>query len=71
MISWLFATVSFVGAIFNARGNIWGFYIWIPANIAWVIYDFCIGEPAQAVLFIAYTIITIYGIYQWKRRGIK
>ena len=71
IISWLITVLSLVGAIFNAKGNIWGFYIWVPANIAWVIYDFTIGQPAQASLFIAYTVITLFGIYAWRKKGIR
>ena len=71
IISWLITAVSLIGAIFNAKGNIWGFYIWIPANIAWVVYDFIEGQPAQASLFIAYTIITAFGIYTWRKKHIK
>lgn len=71
IISWLITAISLTGAIFNAKGNIWGFYIWIPANIGWVVYDFAIEQPAQASLFIAYTIITLFGIYAWRKKGIK
>jgi nicotinamide riboside transporter PnuC len=71
MIGWIITAVSLVGAILNAKGKIWGFYIWIPANIGWVVYDFCIGNPSQATLFILYTAITGWGIYQWKKKGMK
>jgi nicotinamide riboside transporter PnuC len=70
-MDWIITLISLIGAIFNAKGSIWGFYIWIPANIGWVIYDFSIGQPAQAVLFIAYTIITVYGTWTWRKKGIK
>ncbi len=70
IISWCITVCSLTGAIFNARGNIWGFYIWIPANIAWVVYDFIVGQPAQATLFIAYTVISLVGVYTWRKNKI-
>lgn len=69
-ISWIFTAASLTGAIFNARGKILGFYIWIPANIAWAIYDWYIGELAQSFLFIIYTVITCFGVYQWRKKKI-
>ena len=71
IISWLLTTISLTGAIFNAKGNIWGFFIWVPVNIAWAVYDFIVGQPALASLFIAYTIITLFGIYTWRKKGIR
>jgi len=71
MISWLFTIGSLTGAILNARGKIAGFYVWIPANIAWVVWDWRMGEFSQAAVFIAFTAISVWGIYQWKRKGIK
>jgi len=65
--TWLITAGSLLGAVLNARKSIKGFYIWVGANVAWVIYDFSIGEMSQAVLFLAYTGITIYGIMQWRK----
>ena len=71
IVSWAIMTVSLIGAYFNARGKVVGFYIWIPANVAWVVYNFSIGEPALAILFVAFTVVSSYGIYQWRKKGIK
>lgn len=62
--------VSLIGAFLNARGNIWGFFIWIPANLGWITYDILTGDYPQAGLFAAYTGITIMGIYQWRKHKI-
>ena len=68
IVSWILTIVSVAGAILNARKSIIGFYIWIVSNIAWSILDFSVGLPAQGYLFIVYTIITSYGIYQWRKK---
>ncbi len=70
LISIILTLTSIVGAIWNARGNIWGFYIWVPANLGWIAYDIVIEQYSQAVLFFVYTVITIYGIYQWRKHKV-
>jgi nicotinamide riboside transporter PnuC len=68
VVSWIITSVSLLGAVLNAKKSIVGFYIWIPANLAWVGYDIYIGQYAQAVLFIVYTAISTWGIYQWRKQ---
>jgi len=68
IISWMLTIVSVAGAILNARKSIIGFYIWIISNVGWSILDFSVGLPAQGCLFTVYTIITGYGIYQWRKK---
>ena len=69
-ISIILTLTSIAGAVCNARGHIWGFYIWVPANLGWIAYDIAIGQYSQAVLFFVYTIIAIYGIYQWRKHRV-
>ena len=70
IISVVLTILSIGGAIWNARGSIWGFFIWVPANVGWIIYDIAIEQYAQAVLFVVYTGICGYGIYQWRKNNI-
>jgi len=70
IISSVITLFSICGAVFNARGSIWGFYIWLPANLSWVVYDICIKEYPQAVLFVVYSIISAFGIYQWRKHKV-
>jgi nicotinamide riboside transporter PnuC len=67
MIAWGITLVSVLGAVLNAKKSIVGFYIWVPANIAWVIYNTYNHQYAQAVLFVVYTVITVWGIIQWRK----
>jgi nicotinamide mononucleotide transporter len=70
-LSWIIVAASIIGAIYNARAKILGFYIWVVANVAWVVYDLYIGSYSQAALFVVYTIISIIGIIQWRKKRIK
>jgi nicotinamide riboside transporter PnuC len=70
-LSWIITALSVGGAIYNARGKVFGFYIWIVANIAWIAFDIYIKSYSQAALFAVYTIISVYGIYTWKKNKIK
>jgi nicotinamide riboside transporter PnuC len=70
-LSWIITGLSIIGAIYNAKGKIFGFYIWIIANLLWVGYDLYIQSYSQMVLFVVYTIISGYGIWQWKKRKIS
>ncbi|OPY74731.1 MAG: hypothetical protein A4E64_02153 [Syntrophorhabdus sp. PtaU1.Bin058] len=53
------------GAIFNAYGSPIGFAIWIPANIGLVIINWTRGYAEQALLFVAYTVISVIGVVNW------
>ena len=70
-ISWLFSTFSVIGAFLNAYGRIEGFYIWILANLGWIVYCVCGGLYAQVPMWLVYTIISLVGIIMWKRKGVK
>jgi len=70
-ISWILTVWAIIGAILNARGSIKGFYIWIVGNIGWVAYNLYIEEWALAALFVVYTLISTYGIYQWRKKKSK
>jgi hypothetical protein len=64
---WALVTIALIGGIFNARKSIVGFYIWLFTNMGLMVLNFMSGIPAQGILFIAYTCITGYGIYKWRR----
>ena len=65
IFSWILTALSIIGALRNAQEKIDGFYIWIVANIGWIIYDVITNQPAQIALFAVYTAISIFGVYQW------
>lgn len=67
MYTWIFTFLTVSGAIFNAKKRIEGFYIWIVANVCWFTHNLIIKEYAQAAVFIALTVVTVYGIRQWRK----
>ena len=60
----ILAAAGLIGAIFNSNLSIWGFIIWVPANVGLVILNARRGYYEQAALFAAYTLISMYGIYR-------
>jgi len=65
--SWVWVSIAIIGAVFNARQNIIGFYLWIVSNVGLTVHNFMIGQNSQAVLFVVYTGITSYGIWKWQK----
>jgi nicotinamide riboside transporter PnuC len=61
----ILAVAGLTGAIFNSNLSIWGFVIWIPANVGLVILNYRRGYYEQAVLFTAYTATSINGIFRF------
>ena len=65
-LTWLLAALSLAGVWLNIKKNSSCFIIWLITNASWTIYDFSIGAYAQSALFFIYTILAIYGLYEWK-----
>jgi nicotinamide riboside transporter PnuC len=61
----ILALAGLTGAIFNSNLSIWGFVIWIPANIGLVILNYRRGYYEQAALFVAYAATSINGIFRF------
>ena len=65
--------LSLVGAFLNARKQIIGFYIWTLSNIFWILLNIHLyfeGNPeviSQIIMFLIYSLLNFYGIYQWRK----
>jgi nicotinamide riboside transporter PnuC len=68
-ITIILTILALLGVILNIKKNIWCFYIWLVTNASWAVIDFYKGIPAQGVLFSIYTLLAVYGIYEWKKKG--
>ena len=69
LISTIFlALLSLLGYYYNIKQNPLGFIIWGFTNTTWAIIDFSRGIYVQAVLFVIYLIISIYGYKSWKKQ---
>ena len=44
-------------------------YFWMVANVCWAVYDYNIGEPTQALLYVIFTALNFWGIYTWSRNA--
>ncbi len=65
IIAMVLDVISVCGMQLNAEGKIRSsFWVWLVANIAWVIYDLATGEYVQAVLFIIYAVQCIFGLWR-------
>jgi len=67
VIGWIATALSLIGAVLNARKNIYGYWLWIVANAVWLVISVIRKDWAQVVLWVSYIIITSYGIYCWSR----
>lgn len=70
VITWLLTAISVAGTFFVIRKKTVGFGFWVVSNIGWVYIDIKAGLTAQAVLFVVYLALSVYGIWEWKREAI-
>jgi len=66
-IGWALTAGAIVGAILNARRNVFSFYIWNVTNLGFVILNLYTGQYYLVVMFAIYFIISVYGVRNWKR----
>lgn len=64
---WIVTVISVFGSILNARKSNKCFYVWIIANVFWLIYDIYTKLYSRAALDILQTIICISGIIHWRK----
>lgn len=71
LLSGLMSLIAFIGTIMNAERNKWGFAFWLISNLYMSIRFFVIGEYFQSMLFFAYFILAIRGIFAWTKKETK
>ena len=62
---WLLTLLSLIGVILNIRKRRECFLIWTFSNGSWAVIDYRAGLPEQAVLFAIYSLLALYGLYEW------
>jgi len=67
MTTYVFALLALVGSVLNARKKRIGFIFWIITNLYWVIHNIICAEYAQAFIYMANTVISIFGLINWKK----
>jgi len=54
--------IALIGAYFNSIAKWQGFAIWMVTNTIFAIHNFSIGEWQQAILFVAYFLLSANGL---------
>lgn len=63
-MTWIFLIIATIGYVLNIKDKkIESYIVWFISNICWMIYGFSTQQYAMAVMFIVYTLFTIYGMY--------
>lgn len=65
MFAWSLTAISLYGAYLNVRKKWMGFLLWAIVDVLWAIYDWYIGEYAQAFLFLCYFYLAAWGLKSW------
>ncbi len=66
--TYFLTALALLGVVLNIKKNIACFYIWLFTNASWAVVDFYKGIPAQGALFSVYTLLAVYGIYEWRMK---
>ena len=64
-LTWIFAFIAIIGVILNIRKKASGFIFYTISNIGWVIVNVKHEIYAQAFLFSVFTVLSIYGWFDW------
>lgn len=65
---WLVTAASIVGTVLNIKKKQVCFVIWLVTNFLWCVYDYHARSYAQSALFLVYTGLAVYGIYEWRKK---
>lgn len=71
MFIWIITIMAIAGVVLNVKKRIEGFYFWTISNIGFVAVDFNAGLYAQAVLFVVYTGLSVWGIIEWRKKALS
>ena len=68
-LGWGFTALSLIGNLFIIKKSVYGYWLWIVANIGWILYDFHIKAYSQTFLFSAYLVLSIWGVWEWSKKS--
>ncbi len=64
-MTWIITGFSIIGVVANIYKKRWCFIVWTATNFSWMVVDFIHGLYSQAVLFLVYFVLAIYGWFRW------
>ena len=67
VFTWIVTGIAVLGVILNIKKRVEGFHLWTLSNAAWIYIDHKAGLDAQAGMFVVYTGLSIWGIYEWRK----
>lgn len=68
-IAWVITGGALFGTILNINKDSRCFIVWAVTNSFWSIFDWSIGAYAQSVLFGIYFLLSVYGLWKWRRNN--
>jgi nicotinamide riboside transporter PnuC len=71
VLTWILVLLNVVGIILNNKKDHRCFYIWIPTNLAWCIFNLYHDLYSQSFMFGLYFIFAIFGLKSWKKKEKK
>jgi nicotinamide riboside transporter PnuC len=69
IVSWFLTALSITGAALNVKKLRISFVYYTVANIGWICVNLYYGIYSQAVLFVVFTGLSIWGWLEWGRIG--
>lgn len=66
VISWITTVLCLIGSVLNVKKIKLCFVLWLTGNALWLCIDVYNGMWSRAVLDVVQSIITIWGIKEWK-----
>lgn len=67
IVMWIVVAIALTGAFLNTRSKWQGFLLWLVSNAWWCGYNIVAGEYPQAFLFGVFWILSLYGIFEWRK----
>lgn len=67
-LSYIITAITLIGTVANSFQQRWCFYLWIPTNAFWVVYNIIIGEYAQCIIYGVNFITSIIGLIKWSKK---
>ena len=67
-LGWIATGLSIIGVTLNIQKKVACFYFWTIANFIWIYLSYIKNDPAQTLLFTVYLILSIWGIFSWKKQ---
>jgi nicotinamide riboside transporter PnuC len=63
--------LSVLGSYLVVKQNKWGFIVWTLTNASWIAYDIYKIAYPQAILFVVYFGMSVWGFIVWKKQKEK